>query len=117
MRPDEGAALARCFYRVYGYSYGEFLYYPEKVRELLESGLQTSLAAVTPAGEIGLTRASFRMARSRASQIPQQGQHRSRKGRRGHGFREGIVRLRPGLQRLAVRDAGGWRAASHPPTF
>jgi len=52
MRPDEGIALARCFYRVYGYSYGEFLYYPEKVRELLESGLQTSLAAVTPAGEI-----------------------------------------------------------------
>jgi anti-sigma regulatory factor (Ser/Thr protein kinase) len=52
MRSDEGTALAQCFYRVYGYSYGEFLYYPEKVRELLESGLQISLAAVTPQGEI-----------------------------------------------------------------
>jgi len=52
MCPDEGTALARCFYRVYGYSYGEFLYYPEKVRELLESGLQISLAAVTPEGEM-----------------------------------------------------------------
>lgn len=52
MRPDEGTALARCFYRVYGYSFREFLYYPAKVCELLESGLQISLAAVTPAGEI-----------------------------------------------------------------
>ncbi len=52
MRPDEGTALARCFYRVYGYSYGEFLYYPEKIRELIESGLQVSVAAVTPQDEI-----------------------------------------------------------------
>jgi anti-sigma regulatory factor (Ser/Thr protein kinase) len=52
MRPDEGTALAQCFYRVYGYSYGEFLYYPEKIKELIESGLQLSMAAVTPEGEI-----------------------------------------------------------------
>jgi serine/threonine-protein kinase RsbW len=52
MRPDEGIALAKCFYRVYGYTYGEFLYYPERIRELIESGLQISLAAVTPQGEI-----------------------------------------------------------------
>lgn len=52
MRPDEGTALAQCFYRVYGYTYGEFLYYPEKIRELIESGLQISIAAVTPKGEI-----------------------------------------------------------------
>jgi anti-sigma regulatory factor (Ser/Thr protein kinase) len=52
MRPDEGIALAKCFYRVYGYTYGEFLYYPEKIRELIESGLQISVAAATPQDEI-----------------------------------------------------------------
>jgi len=52
MRSDEGIALAQCFYRVYGYTYGEFLYYPEKIRELIESGLQISIAAVTPEDEI-----------------------------------------------------------------
>jgi anti-sigma regulatory factor (Ser/Thr protein kinase) len=52
MRPDEGIALAQCFYRVYGYTYGEFLYYPEKIKELIESGLQISLCAATPTAEI-----------------------------------------------------------------
>jgi anti-sigma regulatory factor (Ser/Thr protein kinase) len=52
LRSDEGIALAKCFYRVYGYTYGEFLYYPEKIREMIESGLQISIAAVTPQDEI-----------------------------------------------------------------
>jgi anti-sigma regulatory factor (Ser/Thr protein kinase) len=52
MEPDEGVALARCIYRGYGYTYGSFAYFPEKVRELLLGGLQESLVAVTPDGEI-----------------------------------------------------------------
>ena len=51
MNPDEGAPLARCMYRCYGYSYAEQVYYPEKVREIIGSGRQTSLVAVTPDGE------------------------------------------------------------------
>lgn len=53
MQPDETVKLARCIYHAYGYSYGsEFVYYPEKTRELLESGLLASGIAVTPSGDI-----------------------------------------------------------------
>jgi anti-sigma regulatory factor (Ser/Thr protein kinase)/GNAT superfamily N-acetyltransferase len=52
LQPDEGVDLARCFYHCYGYSYLDFVYHPEKIRELIEQGLQTSIVAVTPDGEI-----------------------------------------------------------------
>lgn len=52
MAADEGVALARCFYHCYGYSYLDFVYHPEEVRERIEQGLQISVVAVTPAGEI-----------------------------------------------------------------
>ena len=53
MRPDECVGLSRCVYRTYGYSYlSDFIYYPERIRERLESGLMSSCVAVTPEGEI-----------------------------------------------------------------
>lgn len=52
MRPEEGAALARCLYRVYGYSYLEYAYFPEKIRDLIERGLQVSMVAVDPDNEV-----------------------------------------------------------------
>jgi serine/threonine-protein kinase RsbW len=53
MRPDEAYNLARCVYRSYGYTYiGEHIYYPERVKELIESGVQISFIAVTPENEI-----------------------------------------------------------------
>lgn len=52
MPPGDGAALARCLYRVYGYSYMEHAYFPEKIRDLIESGLQVSLVATNPDGEV-----------------------------------------------------------------
>jgi len=52
LRADEGVEVARCFYHCYGYSYLDFVYHPEKIRELLELGLQTSIVSVTPDGEI-----------------------------------------------------------------
>ncbi len=52
LQPDEGVDLARCFYHCYGYSYLDFVYHPEKIRELIEQDLQTSIVAVTPDGEI-----------------------------------------------------------------
>ena len=52
MSPDEGAALARCLYRVYGYSYMEYAYFPEKIRDLIESGLQVSMVALNPGNEV-----------------------------------------------------------------
>ena len=52
MRSDDGAALARCLYRVYKYSYMEHAYFPEKIKELIESGLQVSMVALDPENEV-----------------------------------------------------------------
>jgi len=53
MRPDECVGLSRCVYRTYGYSYlSDFIYYPERIRERLESGLMSSCVAITPEGGI-----------------------------------------------------------------
>jgi anti-sigma regulatory factor (Ser/Thr protein kinase) len=52
MRPEESFELSRCIYRSYGYSYlWDFVYYPERVRELQESGLMRSCVAVTQGNE------------------------------------------------------------------
>ena len=52
MRPEESFELSRCVYRSYGYSYDwDYVYYPERIRELQESGLMRSCVAVTPEGE------------------------------------------------------------------
>ncbi len=52
MRPEESPALSRAVYRSYGYSYDwDDIYYPERIRELQESGLMRSCVAVSPEGE------------------------------------------------------------------
>jgi anti-sigma regulatory factor (Ser/Thr protein kinase) len=52
MRPEESFGLSRCVYRSYGYSYdGDFIYYPDRIRELQEKGLMRSCVAITPDGE------------------------------------------------------------------
>ncbi|HOE64410.1 MAG TPA: ATP-binding protein [Candidatus Sumerlaeota bacterium] len=49
MQPDEAVELMKCIYRVYGYSYTyEDVYKPEKISELLASGMATACVAVTP---------------------------------------------------------------------
>jgi anti-sigma regulatory factor (Ser/Thr protein kinase) len=52
MRPEESFELSRCVYRSYGYSYDwDYIYYPDRIRELQEKGLMRSCVAVTPDGE------------------------------------------------------------------
>lgn len=52
MRPEESFELSRCVYRSYGYSYDwNDIYYPDRIRELQESGLMRSCVAVTPERE------------------------------------------------------------------
>ncbi|CAN5223892.1 hypothetical protein BH24ACT19_BH24ACT19_02970 [soil metagenome] len=52
MRPEESPALSRAVYRSYGYSYDwDDIYYPDRIRELQESGLMRSCVAVSPEGE------------------------------------------------------------------
>ncbi len=45
-RQSDALEIARCAYAVYGYSYEEFIYYPERVAELNRSGLLHSLVAI-----------------------------------------------------------------------
>jgi len=52
MHPEESFQLSRCVYRSYGYSYDwDYIYYPDRIRELQEKGLMRSCVAVTPGGE------------------------------------------------------------------
>jgi serine/threonine-protein kinase RsbW len=52
MKPEESFELSRCVYRSYGYSYDwDYIYFPERIRELQEKGLMRSCVAVTPEGE------------------------------------------------------------------
>lgn len=53
MERDEADLLSRCVYRSFGYSYtGEYIYYPERIQELMDGGLLRSCIAVNPSGEI-----------------------------------------------------------------
>ncbi|MFC1904492.1 GNAT family N-acetyltransferase [Chloroflexota bacterium] len=53
MEPDDSVDLARCVYRCYGYTYANSdVYFPDKVRELLKSGLLISHVALDPDGDV-----------------------------------------------------------------
>lgn len=53
MKGEDAVDLARCIYRVYGYTYPhEAVYYPELFASLIESGLVTSCVALNQAGEV-----------------------------------------------------------------
>jgi serine/threonine-protein kinase RsbW len=51
MRADEGVKLARLFYKNRDYNYEDDVFFPEKIQELIEGGLQKSAVAVLPNGE------------------------------------------------------------------
>jgi anti-sigma regulatory factor (Ser/Thr protein kinase)/GNAT superfamily N-acetyltransferase len=48
----DGVAFARCMYKVYGLTYSETVYFPDRVRSLVEKGLLMSFVAVTADGEV-----------------------------------------------------------------
>ena len=53
MKPDDSVDLARCVYRCYGYTYANGdVYFPDKVREFLESGLLVPHVALAPDDEV-----------------------------------------------------------------
>ena len=53
MRSDEASTMARCVYRSYGYSYSlDFIYFPDKIKENLESGIVKSVVCVDEDNEI-----------------------------------------------------------------
>ncbi len=53
MTPDDAIAVARCTYHCYGYTIpDEYLYYPDRLRQMLDGGLLEICVAVTGEGEI-----------------------------------------------------------------
>lgn len=53
MKKSDSVDVARCMYRSYGYTYGkEFVYFPEKVEEIIDSGLLHSCVVLSPDEEI-----------------------------------------------------------------
>ena len=61
LEPGEEDSLSRLFYLVYGYNYiNEFVYYPEKIKAMVESGELLPIVAARPngrlVGHVGLLR-------------------------------------------------------------
>lgn len=53
LQSGEEAALSRLFYFVYGYNYiNEFVYYPEKIQEMIQKGSLISVVASTDKGDL-----------------------------------------------------------------
>ena len=52
LRPEEAIEVSRCAYRAYGYTYEDYIYYPDQIVEANRTGHMHSLVAVTPGGKI-----------------------------------------------------------------
>ncbi len=52
IQPADASMLSRLAYRVYGYTYASVFYFPEKIRELIENGLLTSVVSINSDNEI-----------------------------------------------------------------
>src|SRR5215470_14301520 len=53
MTADDAIAVARCTYAVYGYTLpDDYLYFPDRLREMLEGGLLEVCVGTTPDGEV-----------------------------------------------------------------
>jgi len=49
-RPEEAIEIARCAYRAYGYTYADYIYFPDKIVEYNAAGEMVSMVAVTDDG-------------------------------------------------------------------
>lgn len=52
LKNDEAIEISRCAYRAYGFTYADFIYYPEKIAEMNAQGLMRSIVAVASDGDI-----------------------------------------------------------------
>ncbi|MDD5311492.1 MAG: GNAT family N-acetyltransferase [Dehalococcoidia bacterium] len=85
MQPEDSMSLARCIYRCYGYTYAaDYIYYPDRVKELLESGLLFAYVALNPEGDV-IGHISLRRL-SAESHIGERGQAVVDPRYRGHGL-------------------------------
>ncbi len=52
MRPDEAVEVSKCAYKCYGYTYEDYVYYPERLAAMNEDGSLYSVVAVTEEGKM-----------------------------------------------------------------
>ncbi|MBN1345574.1 MAG: GNAT family N-acetyltransferase [Phycisphaerae bacterium] len=52
LRQDEALEVSVCAYKAYGYSYEDYIYYPERIWELNQKGLLSSFVAVAEDGTL-----------------------------------------------------------------
>ena len=52
LQPRDSIEVSRCAYKTYGYVYEDFIYYPEQIAELNETGRMISAVAVSEDGRI-----------------------------------------------------------------
>ena len=50
--PDHALGVSKCAYYAYGYSYDDFIYYPEKIIALNNEGILRSIVAISDTGKI-----------------------------------------------------------------
>lgn len=50
--PEEAIEVSKCAYRTYGYTYAEYIYFPEKIVEYNHNGTMASFVAVTDDGKL-----------------------------------------------------------------
>lgn len=52
LAPGEAIEVSRCAYRTYGYTYDDYIYYPERILDYIRRGLLYSAVAVAEDGQI-----------------------------------------------------------------
>lgn len=50
LKPDESIEAAKCAYKSYRYSYVDYIYYPERIAQMIEEGRLIAMVAVTDDG-------------------------------------------------------------------
>lgn len=50
LKPDESIEAAKCAYKSYRYSYADYIYYPERIAQMIEEGRLIAVVAVTDDG-------------------------------------------------------------------
>ncbi len=92
MREEDAIPLARCIYRVYGYTYiDEDYYYPERIAELVRSGKMDACLAVSETGEIA---GHWQISRNSADdRVAESGAAVVDPRYRGHDIFAGLVRV------------------------
>lgn len=114
MEPSESLQLGRLVYRTYGHTYaGSYIYFPDRVAEMLTAGQLISCIVMAPGGEMvghtGLTRSSLEAATGEVGQAMVDPRYRGR-----HLFERMKAFLVQEAQRLGMLGVYSEAVTVHP---